>query len=191
MFEEIYGLEEIIQMIALEKIFFDYEEDYTGGIIDGDKFMETALETVYEMCDHVEYLDYTDSILYFFSFPEMRRFYKLCKEHSSKNHIKFRRNPYVKNAIDFVDTNIRYSGMRNIAWNYWIPRRLIKKRQHQFLIETGVYFQEWIEMIAALFEIRQYFREKCEEIQLELYSPLTLVKPKATSTTNPVERKAA
>ena len=191
MFDEIYGLEDIIQTIALEKIFFDYKEEYTGGIIDGDRFMDKALETVYEMCDHVEYMEHTDSVLYFFSFSEMRQFYKLCKEHSSKNHIKFQKDPYIQGAFDFVADSIRFSGMRNTAWNYWIPPKLIKKRQHQFLIETGCYFQDWIEMIAVLFEIRQYFREKCEEIRMELYPPLALVKPKETSNADMEERKAA
>ena len=191
MFEEIYGLEDIIQTIALEKLFFDYKEDYAGGIIDGDNFYIIASETVYDLCDHVEYLDYTDSTLYFFSFPEMRKFYKLCKEHCSKHHIKFQKSPYIKGAMDFVTDSIRCSGMRNFAWNYWIPPKLKKKRQHQFLLETGCYFQEWIEMIAALFEIRQYFREKCEELQKELTPKLTIVKPKKAPASDTEERKAA
>ena len=191
MFEEIYGLEDIIQTIALEKLFFDYKEEYTGGIINGDTFYDTALETVYDLCDHVEYLDYTDSTLYFFSFAEMRKFYKLCKEYCSKNHIKFQKCKYIKDALDFVDASIKCSGMRNFAWNYWIPPKLIKKRQHQFLIELGCYFQEWIEMISALFEIRQYFREKCEELQKELTPALTIVKPKKAPAAKTEERKAA
>lgn len=191
MFEEIYGLEDIIQTIALEKLFFDYKEEYTGGVINGDTFYDTALETVYDLCDHAEYLDYTDSTLYFFSFPEMRKFYKLCKEYCSKNHIKFQKCKYIKDALDFVDASIKCSGMRNFAWNYWIPPKLIKKRQHQFLIELGCYFQEWIEMISALFEIRQYFREKCEELQKELTPVLTIVKPRKAPESDTEERKAA
>lgn len=191
MFEEIYGLEDIIQTIALEKIFFDYKEEYPGGIIDGDNFYLTASETVYDMCDHALYLDYTDSTLQFFSFPEMHRFYSLCKEYCSKNRIRFQRSKYVKEAKDFVDASIRCSGMRNIAWNYWIPPKLKKKRRHQFLIETGCYFQEYIELIATLFEIRQYFREKCEELKEELTPALTIVKPKKLSKAKAEERKAA
>lgn len=191
MFEEIYGLEEIIQMIALEKLFYDYDESYTGGVINGDHFFETAVETVYEMCDHVEFLDYTESTLHFFRFSEMNRFYSLCKEHSKKNHIKFQKNSYIKDAMDFVTAAIECSGMRNVAWNYWIPPKLVKKRKHQFLIETGTYFQEWIELIATLFEIRQYFRKKCEELQRALYPALTLVKPAEKPPAEIAERKAA
>lgn len=191
MFEEIYGLEDIIQTIALEKVFFDYKEKYKGGIIDGEQFYETAIETVYDMCDHVENLDYTDSTLYFFSFSEMNKFYKLCKEHSRRNQIKFQKNPYNKAAMDFVSAAIQCSGMQNYAWNYWIPPKLVKKRKHQFLIETGCFFQEWIEMIATLFEIRQYFREKCEEIQKELSQALIVVKSKKALAAHYEERKAA
>lgn len=191
MFEEIYGLENIIQSIALEKIFFDCKEDYPGGVIDGERFYEIAIETVYDICDHVEYMDYTDSTLYFFSFPEMKKFYSLCKEYCSKHHVKFQKCKYIKDALDFVEASIRCSGMRNIAWNYWIPPKLVKKRQHQFLIELGCYFEEWIEMIAVLFEIRQYFREKLEEIHKELTPVLTIVKPKKIPVVTTVERKAA
>lgn len=93
--------------------------------------------------------------------------------------------------MDFVTAAIECSGMRNVAWNYWIPPKLVKKRQHQFLIETGMYFQEWIELIAILFEIRQYFREKCEELRQTLYPALTLVKPTETPLAETAERKAA
>ncbi len=191
MFEEIYGLEDIIQTIALEKIFFDYKEDYTGGVINGERFYETALEAVYDLCSHVEYLEYTDSTIYFFSFSEMRKFYDLCKEHSRKNHIKFQKNPYVKAAKRFVFAALDCSGMQNVACNYWIPPKLKRKREHQFLIEAGCYFREWIEMIDVLYEIRQYFREKCEEIEKELKPVLTLVKPKKMPAAKKKGRKAA
>lgn len=191
MFEEIYGLELIIQTIALEKLCFDYKEEYEGGVIDGDEFYDKSFEIVYGLCDRMEYMEYTDSTLYFFSFPEMKKFYSLCKEYCSTNHIKFQKCKYIKGALDFVESSIRCSGMRNIAWNYWIPPKLIKKRQHQFLIELGCYFEDWVEMIASLFEIRQYFREKCEELRKELTPALTIVKPKQAPVADTEERKAA
>lgn len=191
MFREICNLEDVIRSVALERILFENMPNYSGGLIDGDSFFLEATEVVLALAQFGYFLDYTESTLYFFKFEEMDAFYELCKEHSRRNRISFKKNPYIKAAKEFVDDTIKHSGMENIAWAYWIPRKLVKGRQHRILIETGMYFFEWLEMIQCIFDLMAYFKEKVAELKAELYPEpkiLLLPVPIAAETE---ERKAA
>ena len=191
MFHEISSFEDVIRAIALERTLFQYIEGYDGDFIDGEFFYQQALELTLTIAQEVIYLDYTDSHLYFFRFEAMDEFYELCKEHSRRNRVKFKKDPYIIDAENHVLGIIGCSGVENAAWNYWIPPELKRKRQHRFLIELGCYFYEWVELIQAVFEIREYFITKVKELKAELYpAPKVLVLPTPV-TTVPEERKAA
>ena len=191
MFCEICNLEDVIQAVVLERILFENIPDYGGDFIDGDQFYFQATEIVLGLAQYGYYLDHTESTLYFFRFEDMDEFYDLCKEHSRRNKVNFKKDPYVKAAYDYVMDTIRHSGMENIAWAYWIPRRLKGKRQHRFLIETGSYFMEWVEMVQALFEIRAYFEEKVKELREELYPKQKVIAFPVPIAADTEERKAA
>ena len=191
MFREICNFEDAIRAVALERILFENIQDYSGDYIDGEQFYFQAIEIVLALAQFGYYLDHTESTLYFFRFDEMDEFYDLCKEHSHRNRINFKKDPYVKAAKEYVMDTIRHSGMENIAWAYWIPRKLIKGRQHRFLIETGCYFMEWLEMVETLFEIRAYFKSKVEELEAELYPKQKVLVLPVPIAAEAEERKAA
>ena len=191
MFHEISSCEDVIRAIALERTLFQFVKGYTGDFIDGESFYQEATELTYSIAQEVVYMEYTDSHLFFFRFDEMDEFYELCKEHSRRNRVKFKKDPYIIDAENHVLGIIGCSGVENAAWNYWIPPELNRKRQHRFLIELGCYFYEWVELIQAVFEIRQYFAKKVTELKAELYpTPKVLVLPTPVPTV-PEERKAA
>ena len=191
MFHEINCFEDVIRSIALERTLFQFVEGYQGDFLDGEMFYQEALEITYSIAQEVIYLDYTDSHLYFFRFDEMDEFYELCKEHSRRYRVKFKKDPYVKDAENNVFGIMGCSGVENAAVNYWVPPELKKKRQHRFVIELGCYFYEWMDMIQAVCEIREYFRKKVAELKAELYpAPKVLVLPTPVAATTE-ERKAA
>lgn len=191
MFREICNLEDVIRTVVLERILFENIPDYGGDFIDGDQFFFQANDIVLALAQTGYYLDHTESTLYFFRFEEMDEFYDLCKEHSRRNKINFKKDPYVKAAYDFVMDTIRNSGMENIAWAYWIPRKLYKSREHRILIETGCYFMEWLEMVQTLFEIRAYFENKVKELRAELYPKQEVIAFPVPIAADAEERKAA
>lgn len=188
MFREICKFEDVISSIALERIIFTYNKGYEGNYIDGDSLYQNAVEIVYSFAREGVFIEYTESTMFFFQFPEMDEFYDLCKEHSRRNQINFLKDPYITAAKKFVLGAIENSGMYNISEAYWIPPKLRKKRYHQFLIELGCLFNEWVELVGALFEIRAYFAEKVGKLKAELYpKPQILVLPAVETD----ERKAA
>lgn len=191
MFQEIYNFEDVIRAVVLERILFENIPDYGGDFIDADQFYLQANEIILTMAQTGCYLEYTESTLYFYKFDEMDEFYDLCKEHSRRSKVNFKKDPYVKAAYAFVMDTIQHSGMENIAWAYWIPRKLCKGRQHRFLIETGCFFMEWLEMVQVLFEIRSYFKDKVKELRAELYSKQTILTFPVPIAADTTERKAA
>lgn len=191
MFHEIDSFEDVIRQIALERTLFQFVEGYRGNVIDGESFYQDAVELAYAVAQDAVYMEHTESMLYFFRFPIMDEFYKLCKEHSQRNHISFKKDPYITDAEEQVLAIIECSGMVNIAYNYWIPPVLKRKRQHRFLIELGCEFYEWVELFQAVFEIRDYFKKKVEELKAELHpAPKVIVFPAPIAAVTE-ERKAA
>lgn len=190
MFNEIYDIEGILKSLELERILFAHDKEHTGSILDSDYYYTNTYEVMTVNFDaEVVGLADTDSIIYKFYFPELSSFYTLCKEHSRREKINFKKDPYVKAAEKFVTDAFHSSGADNFAWNLWVPPKLIKKRAYTVIVETGTYFDSYIEIIETLYEIREYYTRQCEILREELYgTKAEVLKMPITSTS---ERKAA
>ena len=57
-----------------------------------------------------------------------------------------------------------------------IPRKIIKKKRYMFIVETGCYFEQHIELLDTLFEIRDYYDQKSRELYEELYGKPKVIK---------------
>lgn len=189
MFNEVYDLEDAIKALELERILFERIDGHSGSILDSDTFYTNAFEVMAINLDaEVIGLEHTDSTLYKFNFPELHTFYTLCKEYSKVNRINFRKNPYVKAAGKFVDDTFRHSGADSFAWNLWVPPKLVKKRAYTVIVETGTYFDDYIEIIDTLYEIKDYYAKQIEALKKELHGNAKIIKLPATDTK---ERRAA
>ena len=182
MFENIYNLDGYLEALKLEEVLFRNDPTHVGDLLNPDDYFCQAWEEIMNFADEYVELDWTSSILYKFSFPGMVKYYDLCKEHSKINKINFKKNPYVISAEKYVDSVIRYSGVCNIAWNLWLPKKLIKKKRYIFLIETGCYFEQHIDLLDLLYTIRDYYDQKSKELAEELHGKPKLIKlPKVKS----------
>ena len=188
MFNDIPYLEGFLESLRLEEVLFRNDPNHTGNFLNPEDYYSQAWEEVANLAsEHVE-LDWTCSVLYKLSFPGMVKFYELCKEHSRINKINFRKNPHVIDAENRINNIIRTSYIQNIAWNLWIPRKIVKKKRYIFLVETGCYFEQHIELLDILFEVRDYYDRKAKELDEELHGKLKVIKlPKVQKET----RKAA
>lgn len=191
MFKEIYGIEDVIRLLYLDKLLFENEDGYSGLNLDGEYFYTTAWETLmYLACEYVEF-EMTESVMYKFQFPEMYAFYNLCKEHSKQHNIKFKKNPYVKAAEKYVDDVLYSSNAQNFVWNLWIPRKEVNKRTYILMLELGMYFEDYLEIIEALFNIRNYYSEQIKKLKEELYGFKIIMNMPNTHSDKTEERKAA
>ena len=150
MFREICNLEDVIRAVALERILFEHIPEYGGDFIDGDQFYFQANEIVLTLAQFGYYLDHTESTLYFFKFDEMDTFYNLCKEHSRRNKVNFKKDPYVKAAhspITYVGAN--FLGLRRRGFS----NEEIKQIQDIFrvLFQDGHSYSTACEIVMAQF----------------------------------------
>ena len=98
----------------------------------------------------------------------MIKFYDLCREHSKRNKINFKKNPYVIAAEEYIRNSVNETCARNFAWNLWVPRKIVKKKRYIFLIETGCYFDDYVDMLELLYDIRSYYEEQSKILEKEL-----------------------
>ena len=188
MFENIYNFDGYLEALKLEEVLFRNDPTHVGDLLNPDDYFCQAWEEIMNFADEYVELDWTSSILYKFSFPSFIKFYDLCKEHSRINNINFKKNPYVIAAENYIKSIIYASGIYNIAWNLWLPKKLIKKKRYIFLIETGCYFEQHIDLLDLLYAIRDYYDQKSKELDEELHGKPKIIKlPKARKET----RKAA
>ena len=176
MFNDIPELDGYLESLRLEEILFRNSVSYTGNFLNSEDYFCLAWEEIAGLSSEFVELEHTDSILYKFSFPGLVKFYELCKEHSKLNKINFKKNPHVTEAENNIREIIKISYLQNIAWNLWIPRKIIKKKRYMFIVETGCYFEQHIELLDTLFEIRDYYDQKSRELYEELYGKPKVIK---------------
>ena len=188
MFNSIQNIEGYIEALKLEKVLHTHEPGYAGSELSPDDAYIFAWEQMAGMAHEMVELDWTSSVIFKFSFPEMHKFYDLCREHSRVNKINFKKNPYVTQAEEDVDHYFIDSDAQNFQWKVWAPRKLVNKKWDILLVETGCYFEDYIIMLDVLYEIQDYYKRKCKLIEQELRCKPKIIKlPKAKKET----RKAA
>ncbi len=188
MFNDIDNFEGFLESLRLEEVLFRNEPNHNGNFLNPEDYYCQAWEALADLSDEYVELDWTNSILYKFTFPGMVKFYDLCKEYGRNNKISFKKNPYVIEAEDFISDVINNSYVQNFAWNLWLPKKIIKKKRYVFLIETGCYFEQHTEMLALIYEVRDYYDRKSKELDEELHGkPKIITLPKVRKET----RKAA
>lgn len=168
MFEEINNIEGILESLRLEEVLYRNEPTHNGNFLDADDYYIQAWETLHELADEQFEVDYTDSLLYKFGFPSMIKFYNLCREHSERNKINFKKNPYVTAAEEYIRNTVNETSARNFAWNLWVPKKIVKKKRYIFLIETGCYFDDYVDMLDLLYDVRDYYEEQSRILEKEL-----------------------
>ncbi|MCI8472313.1 MAG: hypothetical protein HFE65_04335 [Clostridiales bacterium] len=188
MFEDIQNIEGYLEALRLEKVLYTHEPTHIGNVLNPDDAYVYAWEAMAEMSDEIVEIEWTGSVLHKFCFSSMHGFYELCREHSRRNKIKFRKNPHVIKAEEQVHQFIVDSDAENFCWNLWTPRKIVNKKWDILLIETGCYFQDYVAMIDTLYEIQEYYTEQSELLKQELYGTPKIIKlPTAKKET----RKAA
>lgn len=178
MFNEILDFEGYLESLKLDKILSEHDKDFTGDYLNNGDYYSNAWETVVNLASEWVELEKTCSTLYKFCFPEMIRFYELCREHSKIMGINFKKNPFVLNAMKKVAEIMRYSSMDNyyFDWNIWVPKKVRPKHNYTFIIETSMDFFSHIEMVETVYEVKEYYAEALRTIEKALEIKPKIVK---------------
>ena len=170
--------------------------DHTGKkpaphtIFDADYMPEIyleALDYVAEECERGENTDFDTFVKY--QFPGMCEYYALCREHSRKNGIAYKNDPYVKEAERAVYEELQKINSYCFDWKLFAPVKETEKKYPCLLFVTSPEFWCPPDQIEAFIRIGRFYTQGVDRLKKELTEETTIrVLPPAAVTE---ERKAA
>ena len=110
-------------------------------------------------------------------FPSMRSFYDLCREHSRRHRVSFKRNPYVRAAVQAVNEHMENIDDYDVNWRLCTPKKEYPKKRCELVVYTGMEFYQPVELVESLCEIREFYIKAEKKLRLELYGSNTGQKP--------------
>ena len=180
MFEEIdFYPQEAIGVLSIEKLLYDHLGIVTGTPIDADYLYACMEEAIFEIVQDVwyKYSEIMQMNIAHIVFPSMRPFYDLCREHSRRHRINFKRNPYVLEAAKVVNSYMGGIDDYDIDWQLCAPKKEYPKKRCELVVYTGMEFYQPVELVESLCEIREFYIEAEKKLRLELYGSNTGQKP--------------
>lgn len=191
-----YDVYDIIGQLSIKKRVYDSTGFDMGGDLDGECMYEDALNAIGIVADKIEYayLEDYDNTLHKFYFDQMYEFFELCRKLARQKGIAFRNEPHVIDAIECIESELGDIPDYSIGWNIFVPKKLNGNKTYSVLIELGCEFTSFIELVEALYNIRDYFISQEKMLRKELEKPKIVPLPKSKSKrkpkSNPTRRAA-
>lgn len=167
--------EYVLDILSIEKSLYDHLGIILGVGLGSDYPYDCMFDAIAEIAEDVQFAynnDWEMNILHIV-FPSMRQFYSLCREHSWRHRINFKRNPYVLEAAKVVDEHMRNIDNYDVGWRLCTPKKEYRKKYCELVVYTGMEFYQPAELVGSLCEIRDYYIEAEKRLWLELYGPKT------------------
>lgn len=170
MFEETdHCIDNILGILAIEKIRYDHTGAFNGMPLDSDFFPEAYYDALDDVAPSVsaEADDY-DSYIQKFCFPDMREYYRLCREYGRKHKVSFQRNPFVKEAKAFVNDEMCGIDSYCIEWMLFTPKTETEKKWPCLAVFTSVEFYQPVQLVESLFNIRSFYKNGVKHLKTEM-----------------------
>lgn len=184
-------MDNMLGILAIEKIHYDHTGTIAGEMLDSEFFPEAYYWALDDVTPNVSAnVDDYDVYIQKFCFPGMEEFYRLCREYGRKSRVSFKNNPYVKEAVDFVNYEMNGINSYCINWSLFTPKKVTDKKWPCLAVFTDAEFYQPVQLVESLYNIRTYYMQALEKLKKELQSPKKeiLCLPKASEA---VERRAA
>ena len=194
MFEEVViNPDYTLGVLSIEKLLHNHLGAVMGTPIDEDYVYECMYEAIAEIAQDVEcgYNDDWAMNIFHIVFPSMRSFYDLCREHSRRHRVSFKRNPYVRAAAQAVNEHMENIDDYDVNWRLCTPKKEYPKKRCELVVYTGMEFYQPVELVESLCEIREFYIEAEKKLRLELYGSNTGQKPAPPLLPAVPERRAA
>lgn len=184
-----YEVFDIIQQLYIHKTVYD-SIGRNIGPVDGDNMFSDALDAIGMVADTIEesYVEDYDSNLYKFHFDRMHEYFELCRKLAKKKGIAFQNEPRVDEAKRFIHSELYGIADYSIGWNVFIPNKLGGNKAYCVLVELGCEFYSYVPLVDSLYNIRDFFYEKEQELRAELEKQTVIQMPKPKPN---VKRRAA
>ena len=184
-------MDDLLGILALEKIRYDHTGFIAGESLYGDDFPVVCYDALGNVADSISAdVDDCDTYIQKFCFPGMEEFYRLCREYGRRNRVSFQNNPYVKEATGFVNQEMNGIDSYCIGWRLFTPKKATKKKWPCLAVFTSIEFYQPVQLVESLYNIRTYYMQALEKLKKELLSSQTKTLY-ITEVSQAAERKAA
>lgn len=164
-----YCMDDLLGILAIEKILYDHTGSVTGETLSEGCLMEACYYALEDVAPSVsaETGDY-DTYIQKFCFPGMEEFYRLCREYGRKNGVSFKNTPYVKEAVDFVNQEMNGIDSYSIGWSLFTPKKVTQKKWPCLAVFTDPEFYQPVQLVESLYNIRTFYMGGVKRLKAEL-----------------------
>lgn len=162
---------EAIDMLYVQKIVFDSRGEVETSPLDPDYYFQDALDYIEGVSENITFYyaddDFQEETYHNIAFDKMSLYFDLCKRIARHKGISFNNLPQYKEAVSFM--NRKFVGTQNylMDWEIYIPKKEVNKKKCMVRIMLNFEFSDYFGLVIALYEIRDFFLEKVEELQKE------------------------
>lgn len=164
-------MDDLLAILSIEKICYDH----TGGAcdsipLDSDFLFETTYESLNKAASYIEYGFVEDWDIYVqkFKFPDMQKYYNLCRKYGRKHCIAFKNNRFIKEAADFVADEMNGINSYCINWMLFTPKKETEKRWPCLAVFISPEFYNPVQLVESVYNIRSFYEEGVKHLEEEL-----------------------
>ena len=165
----------VVAMLSTMKLMMDFNKGkellnmYRNCEFDPDYQFDLFYMALQESAEFFESdVDKDDDSIYIHTLSDkvVTEYYRLCKQYSRRKKVKFKDNPYVKKADDYV------AGQMNGINDWGISWELITdtKSEYSSLIKVYLYpeFMQTVELIESILYSLDFYKNEIEILKAEL-----------------------
>lgn len=170
--QEVY-MYEALEQLYIQKTIFESTGKTLSDSIDGDCIYGEALDAIHYVAPMVDYsyIEDFESVVYKITFEKMPEFYELCKKQARQKGIEFKNHPLVIESEKFMDCQMHCTNTYCISWCTFLPKKVKKKKSYSLLFELSCEFYNYVELVDALYSIRDYFIEEERKLRTQMETP--------------------
>lgn len=159
-FKTYTNIPSVLEVLKVRKLIYDKSGHLIKGeLYEGEELME-AYESIFYLSDRVDSWEpelFCGNTVFKITFPQMKNFYELCREESKSLGIALKNNQHYKSAEDAVDSIMNELDGNSYCWSLRVPRKDKNKKVCNLIVEVTEYFYEYVDLVTALYEIREYY----------------------------------
>ena len=175
MFEEPdYCMDDLRAILSIKKICYDHMGICNSIPLDSDYLWETMYEALNDAAAYTEdsFVDAWGAYVQKLRFPNMQKYYDLCREYGKKHRIAFKNNRFIKGAADFVNSEMNGINSYCIDWMLVTPKKETEKHWPCLAVFTSPEFYQPVQLVESVYNIRSFYEEGVKRLEEELNRPL-------------------
>lgn len=163
-------IDDALGVLSIEKIRYDHTGACNGMLLDSDILWEAYYDALGDVTPEFDCgsVDDWETYVHKFCFPDMREYYRLCREYGKKHKVSFKRNRFVKEAEAFVHYEMSGIESYSIDWMLFAPKSETPKRWPCLAVFTSAEFYQPVPLVESLYNIRSYYADAVKRLKAEM-----------------------